>query len=85
MATKLSALPSGRALDVYCNFSEEAASNYGKVKIALIKRYDLIKDGYRCKFRVSMLKTDKNSDQFYSSIINLPDSVARAIENGEDL
>ena len=58
-ATKLSALLSGRALDVYSRLSEEAASEYGKMKIALMKRYDLTEDGYRCKFRVSMPETDR--------------------------
>ena len=36
-ATKLSALLSGRALDVYSRLSEEAASDYDKMKIALEK------------------------------------------------
>ena len=33
--------------------SEEAAKNYDRVKIALMKRYDLTEDGYRRKFRAS--------------------------------
>ena len=36
-ATKLSALLSGRALDVYSRLSEEEASDYHKMKIALMK------------------------------------------------
>ena len=36
-ASKLSALLSGRALEVYSRLSEEAARDYGKVKIALMK------------------------------------------------
>ena len=63
-ATKLSALLSGRALDVYSRLSEEAASEYGKMKIALMKRYDLTEDGYRRKFRVSTPETDESPDQF---------------------
>ena len=35
-ATKLSALLSGRALDVYSRLSEEAAVDYDQVKLALI-------------------------------------------------
>ena len=37
-ASKLSALLSGRALEVYSRLSEEAAKDYDKVKIALMKR-----------------------------------------------
>ena len=40
-ASKLSALLSGQALEVYSRLCEEAARDYGKVKIALMKRYDL--------------------------------------------
>ena len=40
-ASKLSALLSGRALEVYSRLSEEAARDYDRVKIALMKRYDL--------------------------------------------
>ena len=46
-ASKLSALLSGRALEVYSRLSEEAAKDYDKVKIALRKKYDLTEDGYR--------------------------------------
>ena len=42
-----STLLSGRALDVYFRLSEEAASDYHKMNIALMKRYDLTEDGYR--------------------------------------
>jgi len=51
-------------LDVYSRLSVEAASNYGKMKIALMKSYDLTEDGYRCKFIVSMPETDESPDQF---------------------
>ena len=63
-ATILSALLSSRALDVYSRLSEEAASDYGKMKIALMKRYDLKENGYRHKFRVSMPETNESPDQF---------------------
>ena len=42
-ASKLSALLSGRALEVYSRLSEEAAKDYGKVKIALKKRHATLK------------------------------------------
>jgi len=63
-ASKLSALLSGRALEVYLRLSEEAARDYVKVKIALMKRYDLTEDGYRRKFRASKREVDESPDQF---------------------
>ena len=63
-ASKLSALLSGRALEVYSRLSEEAARDYGKVKIALMKRYDLTEDGYRRKFRASKPEVDESPNQF---------------------
>ena len=51
------------ALDVYSRLSEEAASDYSKMKITLMKRYDLTEDGYRRKFRVSTPETDESPDQ----------------------
>ena len=63
-ASKLSALLSGRALEVYSRLSEEAAKDYDKVKIALMKRYDLTEDGYRRKFRASKPEADESPEQF---------------------
>ena len=76
-ATKLSALLSGRALDVYSRLSEEAASDYDKMKIALMKRYDLTEDGYRRKFRVSTPEIDESPDQF---IVRLSTYLIRWLE-----
>ena len=36
---------------MYSRLSVEAAKDYDKVKIALMKRYDLTEDGYRRKLR----------------------------------
>ena len=63
-ATNLSALLSGRALEVYSRLSEEATSDYEKRKIALMRSYDLTDDGYRCKFRTSKPEIDESPDQF---------------------
>ena len=63
-ASKLSALLSGRALEVYSRLSEEAAKDYDKVEIALMKRYDLTEDGYHQKFRASKLEVDESPEQF---------------------
>ena len=63
-ASKLSALLSGRALEVYSRLSEEAAQDYDQVKLALMKRYDLTEDGYRRKFRASKPEVDESPEQF---------------------
>ena len=63
-ASKLSALLSGQALEVYSRLSEEAAKDYDKVKIALMKRYDFTEDGYCRKFRASKPEVDESLDQF---------------------
>ena len=58
-ASKPSALLSGRAPEVYSHLSEEAAKDYDKVKIALMKGYDPTKDGHRRKFRASKPEADE--------------------------
>ena len=63
-ASKLSALLSGHALEVYSHLSEEGAKKYDKVKIALMKRYDLTEDGYGRKFRASKPEVDESPEQF---------------------
>ena len=63
-ASKLSALLSRRALEVYSRLSEEAAQDYDRVKLALMKRYDLTEDGYRRKFRASKPQVDESPEQF---------------------
>ena len=63
-ASKLSALLSGRALEVYLRLSEEAAQDYDRVKLALMKRYDLTEDACRRKFRASKPEVDESPDQF---------------------
>ena len=71
-ASKLSALLSGRALELYSRLSEEAAKDYGKVKIALMKRYDLTEEGYRRKFRASKPEVDESPDQFIVRLDRYP-------------
>ena len=76
-ASKLSALLSGRALEAYSRLSEEAAKDYDKVKIALMKRYDLTEDGYRRKFRASKPEVDESPEQF---IVRLDSYLFRWLE-----
>ena len=49
---------------MYSRLSVEAAKNYDKVKIALMKRYDLTEDGYCRKFRASKPEADESPEQF---------------------
>ena len=44
-ATGLSALLQGKALDVYTLMPKEYALNYDKLKVALLKRYELTEEG----------------------------------------
>ncbi|CAH3014211.1 unnamed protein product, partial [Porites evermanni] len=67
-ASKLSALLSGHALEVYSRLSEEVAQDYDRVKLALMKRYDLTEDGYRRKFRASKPEVDESPEQFILAI-----------------
>ena len=76
-ATKLSVLLSGCALNVYSRLSEEDAVNYDKMKLALMKRYDLTEDGYRRKFRGSKPEVDESPDQF---IVRLSTYLVRRLE-----
>ena len=55
---------SGRALEVYSRLSEEAAQEYDRLKLALMKRYDLTQDGYCRKFRASKPEVDASPEQF---------------------
>ena len=75
-ASKLSALLPGRALEVYSRLSEEAAKDYGKVKIALMKSYDLTEDGYRRKFGASKPEVDEIPEHCKTG--QIPVTLARA-------
>ena len=49
---------------MYPRLSEEAPKDYDKVKIALMRRYDLTEGGYRRKFRASKPEVDESPDHF---------------------
>lgn len=51
LATNLSALLRGKALDVYALMPADKALDYEALKDALLKRYDLTEDGFKRKFR----------------------------------
>ena len=62
--TSLSALLTGRALEVFCRLSETEAIDYDRVKEVLQKRYNLTEDGYRQKFRACTAEDGENPSMF---------------------
>ena len=62
--TSLSALLTGRALEVFCHLSESEAIDYDRVKEVLQKRYNLTEDGYRQKFRAGTPEDGENPNMF---------------------
>ena len=77
MGIKLSALLTGRAMDVYTRMSDPDANDYGKLKKALLTRYNYIKDGYRKRFRETMPETEETPEQF---VIRLKTYLAKWLE-----
>ena len=76
-AIKLSALLTGRAMDVYTRMSDTDASNYDKLKKALLTRYNYTEDGYRKRFREATPETEETPDQF---VIRLKNYLAKWLE-----
>ena len=76
-AIKLSALLTGRAMDVYTRMSDADASDYDKLKKALLTRYNYTKDGYRKRFREAKPETEETPDQF---VIRLKNYLAKWLE-----
>ena len=67
-AAYLSALLKGRALDVYDRLSTEDAADYGKLKDALLKNFDMTERGFRKKFRYSRPERSETFIQFSSRL-----------------
>ena len=76
-AIKLSALLTGRAMDVYTRMSDTDASDYDKLKKALLTRYNYTEDGYRKRFREATPETEETPDQF---VIRLKNYLAKWLE-----
>ena len=76
-AIKLSALLTGRAMDVYTRMSDADASDYDKLKKALLTRYNYTEDGYRKRFREATPETEETPDQF---VIRLKNYLAKSLE-----
>ena len=59
-ATRLAEKLSGKARDAFANMAVEDSDDYHKVKIAILKRYQLTGEAYRQKFR----KTKRKEEPF---------------------
>ncbi|CAH1242361.1 ZSCAN9 [Branchiostoma lanceolatum] len=67
-APTLSALLTGKALDVFSRMSEADAKDYNKVKEAVLKRYELTEDGFRKKFRTELPQEGEAPDQYITRL-----------------
>lgn len=67
-STSLSALLTGRALDVYSRLSETAAVDYKLLKEALLKRYELTENGFRVRFRGGKPEDGESPEQFITRL-----------------
>ena len=63
-ATGLSALLQGKALDVYALMPKEDALNYDKLKVALLKRYELTEEGFKRKYKKCRPENSETFQQF---------------------
>ena len=64
----LSALLTGKALDVYSRLDMEQASNYDVLKEALLNRYNLTEEGFNNKFRASRPEANERMGEFRSRV-----------------
>lgn len=64
----LSALLTGRALEVYIRMPDDQSSDYDKLRDALLRRYQLNEEGFRQKFRRAKLQQGETYSQFADRI-----------------
>ena len=69
-AINLSALLTGRAMDVYTRMSDADATDYDKLKKPLLTRYSYTEDGYRKRFREATPETEETPDQLIIRLKN---------------
>ena len=69
-AIKLSALLTGKAMNVHTRMSNADTSDYDKLKKALLTRYNYTEDGYRKRFREVKPDTEETPDQFVIRLKN---------------
>jgi len=68
LAIYLSALLKGKALDVYSRLPPDQANDYGTLKQALLKRYQLSEDGFKRKFRGARAEVGESPTQFITCL-----------------
>ena len=64
-------------MDVYTRMSDADVSDYGKLKKALLKRYNYSDDGYWKRFREATPETEETPDQF---VIRLKNYLAKLLD-----
>ncbi|XP_071964120.1 uncharacterized protein [Antedon mediterranea] len=69
----LSALLTGKALEVYYRLSSAEANDYKLLKLALLKRFQLTADGFRHKLRTAKPKHGESGLQFAARLSNYLD------------
>ena len=67
-ATNLSALLTGRALDIYSRLNGQEAEDYDQLKMVLLNRYGLTAEGYRKKLRTARPETNETASQFITRL-----------------
>ena len=63
-AIYLAALLKGKALDVYSRLSSEEANDYDALKLALLRRYQLMEEGLKKKFYASSPEVGESCSQY---------------------
>ena len=79
-AIELSALLTGRAMDVYSRMSDTDANDYDRLKKAFLTRYNYTEDGYRKRFMEIKPETEDTPDQFVVRLKNLKNYLAKWLE-----
>ena len=77
MGFKVSALLTGRTMDVYTRMSNGDANDYVKLKKALLTNCNFTEDGYRKRFREVKPETEETPDQF---VLHLKNYLAKWLE-----
>ena len=90
-ATGLSAQLQGKALDVYALMPKEDALNYDKLKVALLKRYELTEEGFKRFFKKCRPENGETFQQFttrmksyFTRMIDMA-SIEKSYEGLQDL
>ena len=64
----LSALQQGKALYVHALMPNEDALNYDKLKVALLKRYELTEEGFKRKYKKCRPENGETFQQFTTTM-----------------